>query len=253
MSPDGRLLIWFDQESTMCLYETASGQIIHRFPEGLSAFGFAPSGWRVAKGCFAESSILIWDIPTLFRSGPPVRSPAILDAFWNDLSARDAQRAHRALWRLTTLPEADAYLALRLSAVRTLPRERLRTLIDDLGNDDFITRQKAEEGLILAREAAFEALTEARRKAKDVELRLRLERLLDRLKPRGADRLREARAVMVLEVRGTPEARQLLQRLAGGLPEARLTQEAKAALTRLTPPIRSDRPREDALPGLRRE
>jgi hypothetical protein len=32
---------------------------------------------------------------------------------------------------------------------------------------------------------------------------------------------------------GTPEARQLLETLAGGAPEARQTQEAKAALQRL--------------------
>ena len=41
------------------------------------------------------------------------------------------------------------------------------------------------------------------------------------------------KTVMVLEVRGTREARRLLQLLAGGLPEARLTQEAKASLQRL--------------------
>src|SRR5262249_44515666 len=39
--------------------------------------------------------------------------------------------------------------------------------------------------------------------------------------------------VMALEVRGTPEARRLLERLAAGLPEARLTQESRAALRRL--------------------
>ena len=41
------------------------------------------------------------------------------------------------------------------------------------------------------------------------------------------------RAVEVLERIGTPEARQVLAKLADGAPEARLTQEAKASLQRL--------------------
>ncbi len=41
------------------------------------------------------------------------------------------------------------------------------------------------------------------------------------------------RTVEVLEIAGTPEARQVLEQLAKGAPEARLTQEAKASLERL--------------------
>jgi hypothetical protein len=44
---------------------------------------------------------------------------------------------------------------------------------------------------------------------------------------------RHLRAVRLLEGIGTPEARQLLKKLAEGVPEARLTQEARAALDRL--------------------
>jgi hypothetical protein len=45
--------------------------------------------------------------------------------------------------------------------------------------------------------------------------------------------LRAIRAVAVLEHIGTPEAHELLQSLAGGTPESRLTREAKASLQRL--------------------
>jgi hypothetical protein len=56
--------------------------------------------------------------------------------------------------------------------------------------------------------------------------------LLDKLE--GANRLRMLRAVEVLEHLDTPESRRLLQSLAGGASDARLTQEAKSALDRLT-------------------
>jgi hypothetical protein len=41
------------------------------------------------------------------------------------------------------------------------------------------------------------------------------------------------RAVQLLELIGTPDAWQVLTSLAQGVPEVRLTQEAKAALARL--------------------
>jgi hypothetical protein len=50
---------------------------------------------------------------------------------------------------------------------------------------------------------------------------------------RSPETLRQLRAVQALEHIGSSEARQVLAVLARGAPEARLTHEANAALTRL--------------------
>jgi WD40 repeat protein len=233
VSVDGRLLAWFDSGGNLRLSEIASGQIIHRFEGYYSTTAFSPCGWRLAASSNEDACILVWDIPTLIRSasqGQPVPKP---DVLWTEMSSTSALRAHRALWRLAVVPEADAFLSRNLHPVEPVSSDRLRTLIADLGSRDFSVRQKAERSLSEAREAAAVMLAEAHRKATDVEVRLRMQRLLDRLQSRAPERLRESRAVMVLEARGTPAARRLLARFAAGVPAARLTQEAKAALKRL--------------------
>jgi hypothetical protein len=72
-------------------------------------------------------------------------------------------------------------------------------------------------------------------KSPSVEVRRRVEKILAKLDdsaPSGG-RLRALRTIEALELAGTAEARHLLQNLAAGAPEARLTRNAKAALDRL--------------------
>ncbi len=61
-----------------------------------------------------------------------------------------------------------------------------------------------------------------------------------------SESLRGLRALHALEQIGTTDARELLRKLAGGAPEARLTREAKASLDRVAqragPAAESDPP-----------
>jgi hypothetical protein len=66
-----------------------------------------------------------------------------------------------------------------------------------------------------------------------LEIRRRVQQLLNQSRDWTPERLREHRAIQALEHIGTPAGRQLLETLAQGAPEARLTDEAKAALRRL--------------------
>jgi hypothetical protein len=84
-------------------------------------------------------------------------------------------------------------------------------------------------------EIALPGLREVLKGKPSPEVRRRVEMLvvrLEQLVPPGP-RLRALGALEVLEAIGTPEARKVLEGLAQGAPEARLTQEAKASLLRL--------------------
>jgi len=85
-------------------------------------------------------------------------------------------------------------------------------------------------------EAAQPGLQQALAKQSTLELRRRVEQLLQRLEtsPLVPERLGNIRALEVLENVATPEACQVLHTLARGLPEARLTQQAQTVLLRLS-------------------
>jgi hypothetical protein len=80
-----------------------------------------------------------------------------------------------------------------------------------------------------------------------LEVRRRIEVLLDKLDGpvTRPETLRGLRAVEILERLGTPEARQVLEVIAGGAAEALLTQDSRATLARLA----DDSPRPRRTPG----
>jgi hypothetical protein len=104
-----------------------------------------------------------------------------------------------------------------------------------LDDGRFSIRQQAAQELEKLGELASPALRRTLEKKPTVEVRRRVEVLLDladaqHLSPEG---LRTVRAVEVLERVGNPEARKLLQSLSTGAAGATVTQEAQAALKRL--------------------
>jgi hypothetical protein len=114
---------------------------------------------------------------------------------------------------------------------------RLARLITELGSDDFATRQSASEELAKLGEQAIPACRRALGGKSSLEMRRRLDDLLDKAQrawwEASGERLRSLRAVEALELAGTKEAHELLETLAAGADGARLTEEAKAALRRL--------------------
>jgi len=132
----------------------------------------------------------------------------------------------------------DATLALfekQLKPVRSADPQRLQKLIDDLESQQFPVRTAANKELEELGGLAAGALRQALAKNSSLEMRRRIETLLDKIAGvvTRPELLRAVRAVAVLETIASPEARKLLEILVQGDPDARLTQEASGALKRL--------------------
>jgi hypothetical protein len=180
---------------------------------------------------------LVWDV-TGQRTSQRRSAPAgdELVALWADLGAADAARAYRAMQALLGADkQAVALLKSRLQAIVAADGKRIERLVSDLDSERFAVRQKAEGELKELGEAAGGTLRAVLAGKPSLELRRRVEGLLEMLDiARSPERLRELRAVEVLGYVGTAEAHQVLQALAKGSADARLTQEAQAALLRRT-------------------
>jgi RNA polymerase sigma factor (sigma-70 family) len=163
-----------------------------------------------------------------------------LDRLWKDLGNPNGGVARLAVRTLAQAPqEALPFLKERIkppAAKDPKLAERIRLLVADLDSDKFAVRQQATEGLVKLGAAALPALHHRLMGAPSLEVRTRIEQILERLGdfPK-AELVRPLRAVRVLEALGTPTARQLLETLADGDRDAPLTHAARAALDRLKP------------------
>jgi hypothetical protein len=159
-----------------------------------------------------------------------------LQALWNDLGRAAAPQAAEAIWILTAAPkEALPLLQKHLQPVPLVDAARVTRLVADLDSQRYEVRQRASEELEKLGDLAEPALRRALEGKPSLEMRQRVEQLVQKLEApiQEPERLRALRAIEVLEQINTAEARQMLERLAKGAPESRLTQDAQAALERL--------------------
>jgi WD40 repeat protein len=252
-SPDGRILASGSVDGTISLWDRALGQEVRRFAghslggtgrfrfaSGVSALVFSADGKRLVSGG-GDTTVLLWDLAGSVPHEGPRRenlSAPQLEALWADLSSGDGARADAAVWALVAAPEqAVPLLEERLRPVSPADAGRVAALIAGLDSDQFRERAEAARGLEELGEQALPAMRKALAGGPSPEVRRRLEDLVEKLtRPESPARLCALRAVAVLEYADTRRTRALLKTLAGGIPEARLTQEAKAAVARLTPP-----------------
>jgi WD40 repeat protein len=236
-SPDGRTFAAVATDAIL-VCETASGKTLLRFASpdsGLpSLVSFSPETQRLASG-YSDGTALIWDLTPKSWQPPTGKATAEkLSHCWTDLTGEDAPRAHRAIYILAKHgTPALAFLRDRLKPVPKDYAERLRKRIAALDSDDFRTRETAMRELTRLGPDAVLPLHAALDAKPSVEARKRIEALLKELHPwyiKDPETLRTVRAIWALQLMATPEARAVLDTLAAGAPEARITQEAQAAL-----------------------
>jgi WD40 repeat protein len=246
-SPEGNVLItgsgqaWPAGDPQIQFWDLSTGKEIGRQPGhvgAVTALAFSPDGRRFASGS-ADTTLLIWDRAVIgqarqpWKAAFPTRQP---EDWLADLTADDAVKAYKALWTMASMPDPSvALLTKRLRPVPQPDERKIKQWIAELDSPRFEVREKAAAELEKLTELAGPALEEALANRPALEVRQRLEQLLEKreIASSGKDQLLAVRATTLLERIGTPEARKLLRLLAEGAKGARLTEEAKAALQRL--------------------
>jgi RNA polymerase sigma factor (sigma-70 family) len=237
-SPDGRLLALSAPATEILLWNLRRGKELHRFKgfdAQVTSLAFSPDGRRLVSG-LSDTTLLVWDVAAVrSKDRPAALDAANIRQAWDDLAA-DAHKAFAARWTLAAAPEqAVSLLRERLKPAQAADQERLRRLLADLDSEQFAVREKARRELAELGELAEPALRLTLADKPSLEVRRQIQALLDNLRApvTRPETLRSLRAVAVLEDIGTPEARRVLEQLARGTAEARLTREAKASLRRL--------------------
>jgi hypothetical protein len=228
--------------SKVVVWEVASGGVRQEFTghQGVvMSLAFSLDGKTLATGG-ADTTVLLWDLSGRGTGQEPAAQLTAneLDALWADLASSDARKAGEGMRRLMAAP-ADSVPLLQKrvqpASDKSADAEQIAKWVAQLDDEDFSIRTQAARELEHVGPAAKAPLQKALEGKPSAETRRQVERLLERLESSAPspDALRPSRALEVLERIGTPEARQVLEGLAKGQPDAALTQEAKAALARL--------------------
>jgi hypothetical protein len=181
--------------------------------------------------CMFFLALVLVPIPVAQDPGPKQ-----LEKLWEDLASDDAALAFKAMGRMAgAAAETTAFLKSRLKPVDPADPKVLQKLLEDLNSDQYTIRQKASLQLEKLADLAGPALRDKLDAKPSLEMRKRIEALIDKLDGPVTlpDLLRSLRAVELLELIGTPQSRQVLEPLAKGAPGHRITEAAQGAIARL--------------------
>ena len=242
-APDGKSIALSGEDHVIHIQEVISRRerCCFQSPDKKpSKLAYSPTGRILAQGS-EDITVLLWDVAGLRKEGR-VQSTELsakeLQALWADLASEDAAVAYRAIGKLAAgSQDSTPFFRQHLRPVALVDAHIISRFVADLDNDRFETRQNAAEQLEKFAELAEPALRRALKDKPPLERRQRIDQLLEKVAVQrdtpSPERLRMLRAVEALEQMATPAARQLLEEYAKGASGADLTNEAKAALTRL--------------------
>jgi WD40 repeat protein len=239
-SHDARTLLTTDLQGVVRLREVATGRerltLRGHLSYEIGSLALSTDDRMLVSGGY-DSQAFVWDLTGHMPDGrwrPARLRPDELRAAWEALAGADAKAAYGALWQLVADPEAAiALLRERLRPVKRPEPGRVARLLATLDSERFEERERAGREMEAIGEAAAPELRRTLTRKPSLEVRRRVEALLERLDgPPSPEQLSVLRSLEVLEQIGTAEARDVLRTLADGAPGARATEEAKASLKR---------------------
>jgi WD40 repeat protein len=238
-SRDGARLASGSSNGTLRVWDLKKGESLQHFTghrDAIRSLTFSLDGKTLVSGS-ADGTALIWDLEAPQTGGTRPKGPSNMEALWTQLGVEDAEESFAAVNALVARrDEATTFLKKSLSPELLAVAEDVRRLIEKLDDKRFPVRERAMQELTRLGGQAEPALRKALAEASSKEVRQRIQQLLTALSRPATPgmELRLVRAVEVLEQIDTPAARQLLSELSHGAAGARLTEEAKAALERMT-------------------
>jgi hypothetical protein len=189
----------------------------------------SPDG-RLLLSTSDDAPCFIWDI---FGTQKEPKGAIDPEQSWRDLADKDAKKAFLAIRELAARPGLAVDLIrknLKPNALSEAPQ--VDKLIGELDSPTFAVREAAMADLIKVVECIEPELNKARATA-PLEVRTRIDSILEKAGQPTPERLRESRCVGILEVVATPAAAQLLSEFAAGSRFTTLAIEASAARERL--------------------
>jgi WD40 repeat protein len=242
-SPDGCLLA-AARDKWIRFWDISTGKLISALQaheSDVSSLAFSKDG-SLLVSC-GDTAALVWDVAALVKQPlvkpAPKLTPAQLDKLWQALAGDDAEKAFDAIWSLAASPgQTLPFLQKRVQPAPVIDKQQVAKWVNDLASAKFAVRQKATQELEKLGEPAEALLIEAQKDPSELEVKLRLDLLLEKIQSLTlpAFQIQQIRAVEVLDRIGNKEAIILLEKLAAGEPQARLTEEAIVSLERLGKP-----------------
>jgi hypothetical protein len=200
----------------------------------VNAVAFAPDGKTLASGG-SDANVILWSLPPASAGG---KLMSVTDA-WEALDSLDGRTAYRATGALAADSAAGVAAVRAGFGGRAEAKAKIKRWVAELDHDEFRVREAARRGLIKAGLRAAEAINDPKRKRLGPEGEERIRQVLDTLEQQGVrtpesglygEPLRMVRAVRVLEMVGTKEARAILEEMSRGPVDDRVTKDARAAL-----------------------
>jgi RNA polymerase sigma factor (sigma-70 family) len=235
LSADGKVLFRSTHGGAVEVFEVATGRfrtaLVGHLDTVHSLAAPAADVRRLVSGS-VDTTALVWDVGFAAAAPVPLTSER-RSSLWAELKTEDAAAAYKAMRALA----ADPAGYCRLAGEALIPTQpgptvaELAPIFRNLDSPQYAVRSAAAADLAKFGERAVPAVRKRLETESAAEVQAALTAFLAR-HDAPATRLRQTRAVELLEHLGTPEAKQVLAKLAAGGP-SRQTADASAALKRL--------------------